>query len=488
VNGDTRLAGFFASFPSYQETLELDALRDRDYARLDLSKQVYLDYTGAALYGDSQVTQHLELLRGNVFGNPHSANPSSIAMTDLVERTRRLTLEYFSAQDDYHLVFTLNASGALKLVGEAFPFEEGSRFLATYDNHNSVNGIREFARKRGATVEYAPLEWPDLRIDEGTLDAMLDGVAGASLFAFPAQSNYSGVKHALSWVGRAKQKGWRVLLDAAAYVPTNRLMLSEVKPDFVSVSFYKMFGYPAGLGALLIHKEAMPLLKRPWFAGGTVNFTTVQAQAHVLSRGEAAFEDGTINYLSIPAVEIGLAHLNAIGMDKIQKRITCLTGWLLAELQLLKHANGKALLKLHGPKDTTMRGGTITFNLYDPDGLRLDYRRIEEVAGQAGISLRTGCFCNPGANESAERLDAEDIAAGLTLGEELNLPNFVKLMDGQGKNKSAGAVRVSLGLATNFNDAAKLMDFVSQFLNQSRVAIGEVTVEDDNCRVIRDSS
>ena len=34
--------------------------------------------------------------------------------------------------------------------GEAYPLHGGDRFLLTFDNHNSVNGIREFARARGA--------------------------------------------------------------------------------------------------------------------------------------------------------------------------------------------------------------------------------------------------------------------------------------------------------------------------------------------------
>ncbi len=490
MNGDPRIAAFLSRYPQYAQTQILDQMRQSEYGRLDQSSQVYVDYTGAALYADSQVAKHFDLLRNNVFGNPHSANPSSIAMTDLVERTRRTTLDYFNAQNNYHLVFTLNASGALKLTGESFPFIKGSRFLATFDNHNSVNGIREFARSRGASVDYSPLSYPDLRIDKEALEQNLSSIDKRqhNLFAYPAQSNYSGVKHSLDWIAKAKAAGWRVLLDAAAFVPTNNLNLTEVQPDFVSISFYKMFGYPAGLGALLIHKDAMAILERPWFAGGTVNFTTGQAQSHILSQGEAAFEDGTINYLSIPAVEIGLAHLNSIGIDTIQTRIECLTGFLLDQLQGFTHSNGQPFVKLHGPRDTQARGGTITFNLYDPQGSRLDYRRVEELAGQAGISLRTGCFCNPGANETAECLTEADLRAGLSLGADLNLPNFVKLMDSQGNNKSAGAIRVSLGLATNFNDVARVVDFLAQYLNQSTTTIGEVTVEDDNCRVIRDSS
>jgi molybdenum cofactor sulfurtransferase len=64
-----------------------------------------------------------------------------------------------------------------------------------------------------------------------------------NLFAYPAQSNFSGVQHPLEWIDQAHSHGWDVLLDAAAYVPTNRLDLGRWHPDFVAASFYKMFGW-----------------------------------------------------------------------------------------------------------------------------------------------------------------------------------------------------------------------------------------------------
>ena len=311
------------------------------------------------------------MLLSGVFGNPHSTNPTSAATTDHVERTRRFVLEYFGASPaDYILVFTANASGELKLVGESFPFATGSRLLLTFDNHNSVNGIREFARAKGATVAYAPLASPDLRLDATRLQALLDEADPDcdNLFAYPAQSNFSGVKHPLDLIAKAQAQGWCVLLDAAAYVPTNRLDLSTVQPDFVAISFYKMFGYPTGDGALLIRRSTFAKLRRPWFAGGTVDFASVQALAHVLARGEAAFEDGTLNYLSIPAVEIGLRHIQAVGIDRITQRVRCLTGWMIEELLKLQHSNGRPLIRIYGPATTEARGGTVTFNLYDPHG------------------------------------------------------------------------------------------------------------------------
>ncbi len=81
-------------------------------------------------------------------------------------------------------------------------------------------------------------------------------VGGNSLFAFPAQSNFSGFRYSLEWIAKVhngwldndKNQRWYVLLDAAAYVSTASLDLSAYSPDFVTLSFYKMFGFPTGLG------------------------------------------------------------------------------------------------------------------------------------------------------------------------------------------------------------------------------------------------
>ena len=489
-NSVSDFARFLDLYPEYAGTHLLDELRAAEYSRLDARGHTYLDYTGGALHADSQVREHAELLSGHVLGNPHSASPSSTEMTTLVEGTRRAVLDHFNAAADYTAVFTLNASGALKLVGESYPFAPGGRFLLTVDNHNSVNGIREFARAKGAVVEYAPLTVPDLAIDRPPLLSLLEsggGRRGANLFAFPAQSNFSGVKHPLELVARAHDQGWDVLLDAAAFVPTNRLDLREVQPEFVALSFYKMFGYPTGVGCLLVRNSALPTLKRPWFAGGTVNFATVQGRAHILSPHEAGFEDGTLNYLSLPAVAIGLRHLARAGLDTIQCRVRALTGWLLRELLALQHGNGRHMVRIYGPVTTSARGGTVTMNFYDPDGHLIDYRRVEELAGLERISLRTGCFCNPGAGETAEGLTEEDIAAALDSDGDMTLPRFVQVIQHRG-GKSAGAIRASLGLASNFADVDRFLRFAAGFRDQTRLAIGGVTFDIESCRVIRDGS
>jgi molybdenum cofactor sulfurtransferase len=463
-------AAFLAATPGFEATAVLDELRATEYGRLDARGDVYLDYTGGSLYAASQVEEHQRMLREGVYGNPHSVNPTSSAASALVDRARAAVLRAFGAPEgEYVCIFTPNATGALKLVGEGYPFGPRDRFLATFDNHNSVNGVREFARHGGASTAYVPVEAPDLRVAETTLRGHLETAAeGAhNLFAYPAQSNFSGVKHPLEWIELAHEHGWDVMLDCAAFVPTSRLDLSTWEPDFVSVSFYKMFGYPTGLGALIARRRTLERLERPWFSGGTVVAANVQGDLVVPQTGHAQFEDGTVDYLGIPAVEIGVRHIERIGIDTISRRIEDLGTWLLESLQQLRHSDGSPATRLYGPTTWDRRGGTIAFNFLHPDGRVVDERYVDVVAAQHNISIRTGCFCNPGAGEIAfsltkEMLTEHEFAVGMILDdyiEEVGLP-------------SGGAIRVSLGIATNFEDVYRFMAFAEAFRDVAGVPDG----------------
>lgn len=456
-------AAFRRAHPAYAETGVLDELRRSDYARLDRGGHVYLDYTGGGLFADSQLREHVRLLESNVFGNPHSINPTSAASTELVERARAYVLHFFNASpQEYVAIFTPNATGALRLVGEAYPFHPGDRFLLTFDNHNSVNGIREFARARGAETTYVPSVAPELRLDERLLPRYLTDTSGDhhNLFAYPAQSNFSGVQHPLEWIEQAHTHGWDVLLDAAAYVPTNRLDLGLWHPDFVALSFYKMFGWPTGIGCLLARRDALAKLERPWFSGGTIVAAFVQRQYYQSAPGAAHFEDGTVNYLDLPAVEIGLRFLDRIGMDTIHARVGALGAWLLDSLASLNHTDGSPAATIYGPRAWQQRGATIAFNFLHPDGSVVDERYVDRVASRYNISLRTGCFCNPGAGEIAFTISGQTLLGG-EFGDGMSLDDYTRAIG----LPSGGAIRASLGIASNFPDVHRFMEFASEFID-----------------------
>jgi len=467
LNGvNTTTSAFHAAYPGYAATRALDDLRARDYPLLDRHGHVYLDYTAGNLIPASLVDRHAALLKAHLFGNPHSTNPASALTTTFVEEARTAVLRFFNASpDEYFVIFTANATQALKLVGEAYPFASDGEYLLTFDNHNSVNGIREFARAKGSPTTYVPVVLPEMRVDDDELAGHLarGRLGGNRLFAYPAQSNFSGTQHPLDWIPLAQGQGWDVLLDAAAFTPTNPLDLDRWRPDFVSQSFYKMFGYPTGVGCLIARKPALAKLRRPWFAGGTITVASVQGDRFYLAEGASGFEDGTADYLALPALSFGLEYLEGIGIDVIHTRVRCLTGWLLDRLTDLHHGNGAALARVYGPRSSTHRGGTVTFNLYDREGRAVDHRQVEERANAANVSLRTGCFCNPGGGEIALGITGTELSSCFRQPEHethLTIDDFRLCIDG----KSTGAVRVSVGLVTNLADVDAFIAFAKTFL------------------------
>jgi selenocysteine lyase/cysteine desulfurase len=275
------------------------------------------------------------------------------------------------------------------------------------------------------------------------------------LFAYPAQSNFSGVQHPLAWVDRAQAAGYDVLLDVAAFVPTNRLDLGTVKPEFVTVSWYKVFGYPTGIGCLLARRGALARLRRPWFSGGTIWGVSVQGGWHRLVDDETAFEDGTLNFLAIPDVITGLTWVDDIGMAMIHRRVAALTSWLIMGLTGLKHGNGAPMVRLYGPPGGEGRGATVAFNFLDTHGDVVDERAVARDTSAAGISVRTGCFCNPGAAEKMFDLTRADVTRGLRR-DTRTMDEYIGLLGAP----TGGAIRASLGLASTVEDAERFLSFL----------------------------
>jgi molybdenum cofactor sulfurtransferase len=215
-------------------------------------------------------------------------------------------------------VFTTNATGALKLVGESYPFSPQSSYVLSADSHNSLNGIRRFACAAGAEVHYLAA-CPQGGFDEAemevrssfhenihcplftspTFQSVLAPQRPATpsahcLFGVTGQSNVSGHRVNLKRVVPfAKQQGFDVLLDAAALAPSSRISLRQLNGgvDAMAISFYKMFGYPTGVGALVARKDFLAKLRRPYFAGGTVELvqvpgTVIQESMHEHERFE----------------------------------------------------------------------------------------------------------------------------------------------------------------------------------------------------------
>jgi selenocysteine lyase/cysteine desulfurase len=442
-------------------------LKAREFPQLSARGVAYLDYTGAALPARSQLRAHRRLVEQTLLGNPHADHAPSRASTEVIAAARDATLRFLDADpEEYVVCFTANASHAAKLVAEGFPFRPGGELLLSADNHNSINGLREYAGRRGARLRVLPLD-AALRLDRP--HERLTRGRGRRLLAFPAQSNFSGVRHPLSLVAAAQRRGYTVLLDAAAYVPTRRLSLRRVRPDFVTLSYYKLFGFPTGVGALVARRDALRRLERPWFAGGTVEWVSVRHRRHRLRDGVDAFEDGTTNYYGIAALAAGFAFLRTVGMPRLGAHVAELTGRLLAGLQATRHTGGAPAVRLYGPHDRRDRGGTVTFNLLDRHGAVIPYDVVEAAVRGAGIAVRGGCFCNPGAAETAFGFPPAASLRCLRETTRFTPPRFARCL---GAGTAVGAIRASAGAATSAEDVARAVQAFGRIARRARGIAG----------------
>mmetsp|Transcript_28476 Transcript_28476/g.69449 ORF Transcript_28476/g.69449 Transcript_28476/m.69449 type:complete len:826 (-) Transcript_28476:134-2611(-) len=488
---------------------KLGNLRKNEFGRLsdakadekgeDIYPITYLDHAGATLYGESQLRSSMTDMCKNVFANPHSQSSSSQMTSTDIENARQLILEHLNADPKkYTVIFTSGATAALKIVGECFPWRSSSEFCYTQDNHNSVLGIREYARERGCVVRVVDEEEPskllaelqsiseDKRLDINKQKYAVDSPESKdkhfSLFAFPAESNFSGRKIDLNLISRVKsgeiptkwgssEKHWLVCVDAAKFCATDALDLTKFEADFVTLSFYKIFGFPTGLGALIVRNEAGALLRKRYFGGGTVEASVSDSEFWKPRTGlSEKFEDGTVSFLSICSLKYGFRLLSRIGGIKaVRAHLKVLTAYLYSEMASMCHHNGSKVCRIYGHPDpqghskhelfkSAMKrenqGPIVSFNLKDSRGNWIGYSAVERVATLFRIQLRTGCFCNPGACQKHLSLTKDAVIKNLEAGHVCWDSNDI--VDGN----PIGSVRISLGYMTTLEEINRWLNLL----------------------------
>lgn len=168
-----------------------------------------------------------------------------------VESIREKVLRFFNADpEEYTVAFTSGATGALHTIGESFPWSEKSKFYYLAEvhpcrgnhtqSHNSVVGIREYAIRFGGGFRSVDEEEvislgekgvdgngnpqmnphsssnPEQTTDESSQETKRDhsspseNQATFSLFAFPAEDNFAGVKYPLQWIETIHSHGFDV--------------------------------------------------------------------------------------------------------------------------------------------------------------------------------------------------------------------------------------------------------------------------------------
>ncbi|CRG89126.1 hypothetical protein PISL3812_06162 [Talaromyces islandicus] len=458
----------------------VDKIRRKEYSHLN--KTSYLDYGGTTPYAKSLVDETARLWKSGLFGNPHSHSASSILATEYVDRARSQALQFFHADPEhFDIIFVANATAAIKLVGSCF--QEKSFWYGYHrDSHTSMVGLREIASGgfHCFNSDYELGKWVDSQKEDASLipvngNGMHPRAKNSSppkLIGYPAQSNMNGHRTPMHWASRirevARSREVYTLLDAAAYCSSAQLDLSDpdAAPDFISLSFYKIFGMP-DLGALIVRKSSSAILKsRQYFGGGTVDMVLAYDHFHAPKNESMheVLEDGTLPFHSLIMLDLAITLHKRLfrSMDAISKHSSQLALNLYKDMSRLRHSNGQLVCEIYQDSNSTYgdsitQGPTIAFNIRMANGAIVHYDHVGVLASACNIQIRTGGVCNPGGIAGHLHLASWEMRRNYCEGFRCGEPFKVR------GGKPIGIVRASLGGMSSQNDVDTLVSFLQHF-------------------------
>ncbi|KAH9221516.1 molybdenum cofactor sulfurase [Leptodontidium sp. 2 PMI_412] len=447
----------------------VEDFREEEYPML--KDAIYLDHAGTTLYSKSLMERFMSDMMSNLYGNPHSASPSSQLSTNRIEDTRLKVLQFFNADPSaFDIVFTANATAGIKLVMEAFRDSKGGfNYGYHQDAHTSLVGVRENARASRCLDDEDVEHW--LSASESLVEE--NSESAVNLFAYPAQSNLDGRRLPLSWIPRARNSSavsqTYTLLDVSAFVSTAQLDLgdADTAPDFTVLSFYKIFGFP-DLGALIVRKESGAILKeRKYFGGGTVDVVLCNKEQWHAPKGDSlheSLEDGSLSFHSILTLDAAIdVHKTLYGsMERIAQHTAFLAQKLFDGLASLRHANSEPVCQIYSQRfasKTTakIQGPIVAFNLRNSKGAWVSNTELEKLAAVRKFHIRSGGLCNPGGVAACLGLEPwemrKNFSAGFRCGAETDIYS----------GKITGVIRASVGAMTTVGDIEAFIAFINEF-------------------------
>ncbi|GCB62050.1 hypothetical protein scyTo_0014432, partial [Scyliorhinus torazame] len=215
-----------------------------------------------------------------------------------------------------------------------------------------------------------------------------------------------------------------------------------------------------GLGALLVKNESGHMLRKRYFGGGTAASYLSGEDFYVPKQSISdRFEDGTISFLDIIAVNHGFDALDKFtgGMQNIMAHTFSLARYTYIILSGMRHANGTPVSQIYSDNEfetPDAQGPIINMNVLDEKGGIVGYAKVDKLANLYNIHLRTGCFCNTGGCQQHLGISDEDVKKNLQAGHVCG--DSLDLIDG----RPTGSVRISFGYMSTFDDAQTFLKFI----------------------------
>ncbi|CAL9226512.1 unnamed protein product [Arabidopsis halleri] len=477
----TSFYDLITAFPDYLQTNQADHLRSTEYENLSSSSHVFGQ--PQPLFSYSQFRETSESESDSLFTLSYKQVSSGKELLSIEGESRfqsrmrkRITSFMNLEESEYHMILTQDRSSAFKIVAELYSFKTNPNLLTVYNYEDeAVEEMIKISEKKGIKPESAEFSWPSTEILSEKLKRRIRRSkrrgSKRGLFVFPLQSLVTGASYSYSWMSLAHENEWHVLLDTSALGSKDMetLGLSLFQPDFLICSFTEVLGQddPSGFGCLFVKKSSSSALSEE--PTNPANLTAVKAEPSWKWKTEYPEQNNEITPVDhedhkvastsdSEIVEIessseqdkamiefrGLDHADSLGLILISRRSKSLTLWLLRALRTLQHPGyhqtEMPLVKIYGPKTKPSRGPSISFNIFDWQGEKVDPLMVERLAEREKIGLRCAYL------------------------HKIRIGNKRRSEEAMSLRLSVVSVRLG-GFMTNFEDVFKVWEFVSRFLD-----------------------
>ncbi len=328
------------------------------------------------------MVDHLERHNANVARAMHQLGAESTAA---FEDARDKVAAFLNAPSRDEVVFTKNASEAINLVANTLAWArgplavgEGDEVVITeMEHHSNIVPWQLLTERTGATLRWFGIT-DDGQLDLSNLDQLIN--ERTKVVSLTWVSNMLGTVNPVAEIARrAHEVGAIVVVDAAQAVPQMPVDVQQAGVDFLAFTGHKVTG-PTGIGVLWGRREVFEQL--PPFLGGGEMIETVTMERSTYAPIPHRYEAGTPPIVEAVGLGAAVDYLSALGMENVRAHEETITA---QALEGLASVSGVTVL---GPKDASLRGGAISFEV---DGVHP--HDVAQVLDSRGIAVRAGHHC-----------------------------------------------------------------------------------------------
>jgi cysteine desulfurase/selenocysteine lyase len=324
------------------------------------------------------VSDYYRTYNSNVHRGAHTlAEEATVAY----EGARTKVAKFIGADSSSEVVFTRGTTTSINAIAYGWGLNrlrEGDRIVLTVmEHHANVVPWQLIAKHTGAELVYLELD-DNYQVDLSDLDEVMD--SRVKIVSVSGMSNVTGtIGPVADLVAAARSVGAIVVVDAAQSVPHLPTDVSSIGADFLAFSAHKMLG-PTGIGALWGKREILEEME-PAEGGGEM-IADVKLYESRWAPIPHKFEAGTPPIAQAVGFGAAIDYLEKIGMDAVRQHEVEITQFALDRLAEVPD------LRVVGPTDVALRGGTVSFELGD-----IHPHDLATILDQDGVAIRAGHHC-----------------------------------------------------------------------------------------------